>query len=172
PLEVPAGWQIVDVVDVADLESERAHRYQAALGTRHFGDLSDLWSCYYSVTQSTGDGMFRKIADGGRTIRGAEGERFVIHADPGKPLRLLVRTGAPLDFKAAPLMSWARELIVERADTHLLLGRIAVPPPGERFSEVFLELPADPSRAAELPLNVLPEGGQIRTFHYWVLQPN
>src|SRR5262249_32314693 len=127
--------------------------------------------CYYSATQSIGDGMFRRIADGGRTIRGPEGERFVVRADPGKPLRLLVRTGAPLLWMPAPVSAWAHELIVDRADTHLPLGRFAVPPPGERFGEAFVELAADRSRPRELPLIVRPDEGHVRTFHYWVLQP-
>jgi hypothetical protein len=171
PLEIPAGWKVVDTVDVADLESEREHQYVADLGPRFFGALSDYWSCYYSATQPVGDGAFRRLADGGRVIRGEAGERFVIHADPARPLRLLVRTGAPAEFPAAPLGTPARELLVERVDTHAALGKIKLPEPGPRFDESFLELPADPKRPRALPLAVRAVDGRVRTFHYWVLQP-
>jgi hypothetical protein len=122
--------------------------------------------------QPSGDGAFRKIADGGRTIRGAAGEAFVVRNDPARPLRLLLRTGGPSHWLAAPLGPIAAQTLrVDRGDTHVELGRIAVPPPAESFSESFVELPADSSRPRELPLVVRPEEGQVRTFHYWVLQP-
>src|SRR5205814_332769 len=130
-------------VDVADLISEREHEYRAELGLRWFGALSDNWSCYYSATQVSGDGAFRKIADGGRVIRGPAGETFKIRADPARPLRLLVRTGAPIDFPAAPLGWPARVLVLERADTHTPLGQITLPEPGAGFAESFVQLEAD-----------------------------
>ena len=171
PLEVPDGWKIVDTVDVADVGSERTHHYTADLGARFFGASTDQWSCYYSATQPIGDGQFRRLADGGRVIRGAGGEAFVVHADPAKPLRLLVRIGAPLGYKAAPMGRAAESLIVERSDTHAELGRITLPAPSDAFAEAFVEIAADATRPAALPLAVRPVSGQLRTFHYWILQP-
>ena len=170
PLEVPAGWKIVDTVDVADVESEHEHHYSADLGPRFFGALSDQWSCYYSATQPTGDGQFRRMADGCRMIR-AGGEDFVVHVDPKKPMRLVVRTGAPVDYKAAPIGRAAKELLVERTDTHAALGTITLPAPSDAFAESFVELAADATRPPALPLGVRPVDGRVRTFHYWVLQP-
>src|SRR5690606_4346279 len=44
PLNDHTGWSIVDRVDVADLASERAHRWVGRMGRRNIGDPTARWS--------------------------------------------------------------------------------------------------------------------------------
>jgi hypothetical protein len=158
PLEPHPGWRVVDRLDVAHLESERAHGWRGALGRRKQGDPTARWS--FVAREEGARGL---VVDGGRTIRGGS-ERFVLNGDPGKPVRLVLRTGGPA---AQPF----HETIAAPVPLRLLgpdgreLAAATLPAPDGRFAEVAFELPAgtrEVATAAPAP---------YRAFHWFALQP-
>ncbi len=92
PLDEPPGWHVVDRVDVADLDSERGHAWRGALGRRNFADPTARWSVVHREVGPRG-----LLLDGGRTIRGGE-ESFAISVEPGKPVKLIMRSGGDVQY--------------------------------------------------------------------------
>jgi len=84
------GLEVVDSLDVADLGSERGHRY-ALLDP---GDPRG--NC---VIQRGRDLDGRPLAEGGRIVWIAE--RFRMHGVPGRPLVLVLRTRGQIDRRLA-----------------------------------------------------------------------
>ena len=160
PLNDHGGWSIVDRVDIADLASERAHRWVGRMGRRRFGDPTARWSF---VERSMAAGL---VVDGGRTIR-AGGERFTVHVDAGKPTRVVLRTGGQNSY------GW-HEAINKPVTIKLFagtkeLGALTIAPPAGMISELTFNLPAHALRAdAELRTEA---NGIYRVFHWFVLQP-
>lgn len=149
-----AGWRLVDALDVADLESERAHAFRV----RHL--------------RVTGADRFRlrtfpapggKVVDGGRLHDGPAS--FVVRGlTPGRPLLLGVRSDFPLELK------------LEVRAGELRRSWPTGTAPQRQLREAYLVLPAEAVRAAELTLELTPQGEVRRgsgfaAFHYFVLQP-
>lgn len=162
PLSAADGWEVVDEVDVADLVSEQQHRWRGRLVERKVDTRTAAWSQYFSV-----DIGARKVADGGRTILPRDGERFMVTADPDRPLRLVIRTGGPASMAASSLGAAPATLVVTLAGG-AELGRLALPAPTPTFAETTLELPADPARPRSLDLHIVPTR-PYRVFHWYVL---
>lgn len=141
---------IVDVLDVADLESEADHRYQL-LGAREGQQSVDVFSV-------VGETHGPEMADGARTSR--KSERFFAKLVEGRPHAGLVRLKAASDGSG---------------DVHVRV-RVAgkevasfVPSTSDVTEEKFL-IPGDLAGAAtDITLEV--EGGAIGTFHYWFAEP-
>jgi hypothetical protein len=171
PLALPGGWEVVDEVDVADLASERTHLYVADLGGRTYAQNSEAFSCFWHAQQPLGDGA-RGVADGGRTVRGAGGERFRVEVRPGRAARLVVRAGGPASIPPSEIAPVEARLRVSRADG-LPLGELVLPPPSPSFSDVELELPSYALAERTLAVIVSSEAATpYRVFHYYVLQPD
>jgi hypothetical protein len=161
PLGDHTGWVIVDRIDVADLASEAAHDWAAALGPRSDGDPAQRWSMVSREALTHG-----LIVDGGRTIRGGS-ERFTITADPGKPVRLVLRTGGsrairfhdPIDHPV-PLR------ILDPAGRELARATLPPTPADGGFAEVGFALPAGTPPALRIEAS-----SPYRAFHWFVLQP-
>lgn len=158
PLDPHPGFRLADRLDVAHLDSERAHHWRGELGRRKQGDPTARWSL---VAREAGERGL--ILDGGRTIRGGA-ERFSLDVDPAKPVRLLLRTGGP---SAHPF----HETIAKPVPLRILdpsgreLAAATLPIPDGRFVEVAFDLPAgarDLVTAAPAP---------YRAFHWFALQP-
>ncbi len=182
PLIDISGWRVVDRLDIADVVSERAHQYRADMGRRRFHDRTERWSVYLRDNarmpskgvdgQANTGPTTRPVADGGRTIRGAEGEHFRISADPARALAMIIRIGGPQTMPQSTIPRRPGPLVVRRADTGQVLAEVAQPPPQSGFAELRFELAPDPERPASLPLQVQAADGQpYRVFHYFVLQP-
>jgi hypothetical protein len=169
PIDGPAGWSVVDRLDVADLASEAAHGYRADQGRRRYGDPTARWSLAYEAEVGQGD-QRRPIIDGGRVIRGPAGERFTIEADPALPLRLVVRSGGDQRNPWSKVGVEPVEVTVRRADTGAPVGALVFPAPASDFVDLTLEIPADPGRPRRLPLAVT-ASAPYRTFHWFALQP-
>jgi len=130
----------IDVVDVADLESEAEHDYEL-LGAHEFEEVAR--------EGATPDGDL--VVDGGRSRRTQE--RFVAHLPAGTAVRCFVRLqGAPA------------------AVAHVLangepVGDIAIdyePDWVERSVDIPASLAGPRTR-----IEVLAAGGSITTYHYW-----
>ncbi|HLL24524.1 MAG TPA: hypothetical protein VK427_20475, partial [Kofleriaceae bacterium] len=53
PFAVPAGWRVVDRVDIADVADEAAHGWRGALGRRALGDPTERWTVFHEETHAT-----------------------------------------------------------------------------------------------------------------------
>jgi hypothetical protein len=160
PLDPVTGWHIADRVDVASVAGERAHRWTGALGRRKFGDPTARWSVVHREA-----GARALLVDGGRTIRGG-GERFTVEVDPGRPLRLVMRTGGK------PSYPWHDALTGRvRVEVSTAGGRAeaTLAPPSGELVEVAFDLPAPAERAVAVRVTA---AAPYRVFHWFALQPD
>jgi hypothetical protein len=160
PLDPVTGWHIADRVDVASVAGERAHRWTGALGRRKFGDPTARWSVVHREAGARG-----LLVDGGRTIRGG-GERFTVEVDPGRPLRLVMRTGGK------PSYPWHDALTGRvRVEVSTAGGRAeaTLAPPSGELVEVAFDLPAPAERAVAVRVTA---AAPYRVFHWFALQPD
>jgi hypothetical protein len=162
PLNDHTGWAVVDRVDIADMASERAHRWVGKMGRRHVGDPTARWSI--TERETTGVGL---VIDGGRTIRESS-EHFTITIDPAKPTRVVIRTGGQ------PAYGF-HETITKPTPIKLFVGNkelahLTIAPPDGTFSELTFNLPPHALPTAEVELHTEAQGA-YRVFHWFVLQP-
>ncbi|MCC6525630.1 MAG: hypothetical protein IT373_23475 [Polyangiaceae bacterium] len=145
---LPAGVELVDELDVADLESERGHRY-ARLSGRPSENL---------VQALAFQGSSRKIADGGRVNRPQD--RFETELPAGQRILMVLRLGC-----AEPVEIWQDDV---------KLG-VAEPPEdrgegrggeGRCWEERRIELP--PSKRSRQAFVLHPADGRpFASYHYW-----
>jgi hypothetical protein len=139
---LPHPGTVVDDVDVADLESERAHDYTI-----------DRPSRTLYRRQPTGG---RPVSDGGRVQHAFESMRVAV--TPGRDARLVWRTDAWLPARIRVLVDGA---VVAR----LPLSEVRA------FIEPEVLLPGSSLKRARPLIRVEQEGrGEMSSFHYWVLQ--
>ena len=140
----PVATDPIDVLDVADLESEADHDYRL-LGAGEWEEIAR--------EGSTPDGD--DIVDGGRSRRTRE--RFVLHLRPGVAARCLARfEGGPESVASV----WAGDEPV---------GKLAVDyAPG--WVEREFTVPASLA-SARTPVELRASGGAITTYHYWCFTP-
>jgi hypothetical protein len=158
PFAVPAGWRVVDRVDVADIADEKAHGWIGAQGRRHFGDPTARWTVFHKETHPERGLQL----DGGRTIRGKR-ETFEVAADPAKPMRLVIRTGGKREYPWHDAIT--KPVTLEVVDGDTVLARAELPVPRGELIEVTLELPRG-RRDVHVRANAM-----YRVFHWFVLQP-
>lgn len=161
PLVTPAGWHVVDRVDVADIASEDEHAWVGALGRRAFGDPTARWSVFHRDEHEP-----QPLLDGGRTIRGGT-ERFTVTVDPGKPVRLLMRTGGEPAYPYNDRLDTPVEFTLSD-DSGAVLGRVTLPAPTGPFVEVPFEFQAAHSLLHLTTRAPVP----YRIFHWFALQPD
>jgi hypothetical protein len=161
PLEPRAGWQLADRVVVADVADEHAHGWTGTLGRRGFGDPTARWSVFHREVRAQG-----LVLDGGRTIRGpAPAEQFTIAVAPGKPLRLVMRTGGK------PSYPWHDAIT---APVHVVVATAAgtaeatIAPPAGPLTELAFDLPAPAGEAVTVRVTAT---APYRVFHWFALQP-
>ena len=164
PLTEHAGWRVVDRIDVANLASEQAHGWRGALGRRKTLDPTARWSFVGREVGAHG-----LILDGGRTIRGGPseppGERFSIEVEPGKPVRLVLRTGGEVSYPYHEAI--AQPVVLELLDDDdRVVATATIGVPNRRFSELAFDLPAGISRTLHTEA-----AAPYRAFHWFVLQP-
>jgi hypothetical protein len=161
PLNDHDGWQVVDRVDIADLASERAHRWVGKMGRRKMGDPTARWS----ITER--EPINGLTIDGGRTIREG-GETFTVFLDANKPTRLIIRTGGQPGYGWHETLTKPIQMAVYTGSKKL--GELTVAPPAGVFSELTFNIPphALPSNASTIRIEA---SGMYRVFHWFVLQP-
>jgi hypothetical protein len=141
PLLAHAGT-IVDEVDVADLESERAHEYATDRPSRTI----------YRRERCQGSW----VSEGGRVMHVFE--RMRVTLAPGREAHLVWRTDA---WQPARV----RVLVDGRVAARTALSEVRA------FVEPEVTLPATLMTRARPEIRVeLEEPGEMSTFHYWVLQ--
>lgn len=141
------GFQVIDVLDVADLASQRAHRYVAF----------DKWRDTLREFPVADIPRFL-IIDGGR--QPSRGERFTLHARPGEPGALIMRTEAFRDFQL--------EVRVDGQD----LGVWKIPRASLTWTEPLFEIPPGVIRGdrARIELTLTGSDQPYPSYHYWLLQ--
>jgi hypothetical protein len=140
----PVATEPIDVLDVADLESEADHEY-ALLGAGEFEEIARE-----SVTPDGDD-----VIDGGRTRRTSE--RFVLHLKPGVAARCLAR------FAGSP------ESVVHVMAGGKPAGTLEVDYAPDWIEREF-QVPANVA-GARTPVELRASGGAITTYHYWCFTP-
>jgi hypothetical protein len=136
----PPLARVVDELDVADLESERAHAYDLA-GAREGEEAVEEGNAPAGAV----------VVDGGRTNRAVD--RFTIHTPPpARPLRGIARVEAR--DPGTTLVVRAAGAVVAR-----------VPVPDGPWTEIVFDLPADPAPTKRI--EVTAEGPAVTSFHYW-----
>ena len=163
PLNDHTGWTIVDRVDIADMASERAHRWHGGLGRRHFGDPTAHWSMVEREVLAPG-----LVIDGGRTIREHDGERFTITLDPQKPTRIVLRTGGQPMYPFHDPITKPITLTLFAGTKEL--GHITLAPPSGQFNEIAFNIPVRALRQREVEVRT-EATAPYRVFHWFVLQP-
>jgi hypothetical protein len=138
----PAEGRVLDVLDVADLESEAEHRYEL-YGAREGEETAEQ--------AATPDG--REMVDGGRTHRTVE--RFEAHLRPGAGARCIVRLAAtaPTVVRVWVDGSALTELRVDEQDD---------------WQERSFDVP--PEDAGERSAFELRFSCAVTTFHYWFVE--
>ena len=140
PAAPPVGWTLADRLDVADRLSERAHSYAC-----------DLNRPRTTVIGASADGR----ADGGRPVH--RGDRFLLRAEPGRAVRLVMRLGA------------TEEVDVEIRFNDLLLGKFKLD-----GTKTWRELAIDVSPESVGETNVIErsasESGRLIAYHDWLYQ--
>jgi hypothetical protein len=144
PRTLRDGERVVDELDVADLVSEKAHRYNMPKPQMGF--------VVHRLLPEPGSGK-RDLFDAGRIIPGGEAERgtFVV---PQRSGRLVVRV-----VPSKPIA----------ADVHIdgkLVGRLTSPAV-KTWTELSMDLPADVP--ATFTLSLTPVEGEWVTYHVWIV---
>jgi len=137
---------VVDALDVADLESERAHAYELA-GAQEGEQVVDTFG-----TAAEPDGT--SLADGARTNRRVE--RFTAALTEGRPHTMVVRMRAAGDGEGDVTV----RVRVDGKD----VGTLS--PSTSRVEEETLELPADVCKG-RVAIVLEAKGGALTTHHYW-----
>jgi hypothetical protein len=145
PLSPHPGWRLVDRIDLADRDSEKAHHWADERGVRD--------SLIHREAGAHG-----LLIDGGRTLRE---QRFEISiADPAKPVRLVLRTGGHRQYPD-------HEPITQNANLVINNVRLDLPAPRGVLLDLEIEL-----RAAAHAMEITVEADRsYRAFHWFVLQP-
>ncbi len=148
-----AGWAIVDVVDVGDLESERVHEYRVRYRRVSGADRFRLRTFVVPGGH---------VIDGGRLHDGPA--RFTLQLKPGKPVLLGLRSDFPLELTldvraGAVRKSWPTGNAQQR---QLREAFLLLPPEASAGGRVELEL---------TPLGEVQRGSGLASFHYFALQP-
>jgi hypothetical protein len=151
PLAPPAGRALADELDVADLESERAHGY----------DLAGAWDQDDEVGVLGDDDVpgQKVVADGGRANRARD--RFHVTLPEGRAARLVMRVGSevPVDLAVSAGGRAAGVVPVTTEDT---------------WEEASIDLPADLGGRVEIAVEARervdtpPGKARFASFHYWV----
>jgi hypothetical protein len=139
PMSVPSA-ELFDELDVADLESEGAHRYE-------LGEARDNED--QALLYDVGDHL---VADGARLAR--SWDRFFFRAKDGHGAVLVLRLVAEADTD-----------VEVRADG-VLVGSIRVAP--ARWTEGALRIPAAAVRDVMAMLVRAPSGTRFGAAHYWL----
>jgi 4-amino-4-deoxy-L-arabinose transferase-like glycosyltransferase len=158
PLEVPAGWHLVDRLDSADMDSEAAHGWSGNLGRRTFDTPSARWSFVHKQTEPM------LLIDGGRTI--IDREQFTLAVDPAKPVRLVLRTGGAPGYELTEPLEKPATVRIFIGDREV--GSTTVPLPRGRIVELPFELAAPGG-----PLTIrTASDAPYRVMHWFALQPD
>ena len=132
---------VVDVLDVADLESESEHDY-ALLGARDGEQM---------VFDSVSPGG-QPVVDGGRTNRSRE--QFVARLPPGQAILAIVRLAGP------------PRAVVRATVNDVTVTQFELADDADGWSEQSFEIPAR-SAKAQTRIDLRVDGGTITVFHYW-----
>jgi hypothetical protein len=145
-------FDIVDEVDVADLKSEKEHRYE--IKTNEYGLTPG--NLLERKLYGSGDNAIT-LVDGGRFTNGYE--EMYVKVNQGKPVKIVMRT----------LVSKEVTLETSINDKRLGVWRI---PPSENWQEPELSVPTEfiDSNTFKLKIRALNDC-DYTSFHYWFLQP-
>jgi hypothetical protein len=160
------GLREVDRLNVCDPADERRHEY------RFISDLGGipLWGTARIASYATADGTQRQLIDGGRAILGEES--FVVDAEPGKDLVVVLRTAPAVDA-GVQQPSGARVIGLEFPEARLGVEIDGAPvalasfAPREGWDEVALRVPESALHGLRPRVRIR---GRYASFQYWFFQ--
>lgn len=146
PRSLVRGEGVVDDIDVADLVSEREHRYAFPHPSAGFVD--------FRVLEDPAD-RTRDLFDAGRVIPGGRSERARVTSPVGAG-RLIVRSAA------------SHRARVEVRANGKVIGSLTIEPDARGWTEPSLALPAGVGEPFDLDLT--PVEGEWTDYHVWVVE--
>ena len=147
-LDYTAELTLVDQLNIADLDSERAHDYMWTDTINVPGFVSEVYQFDYT--------NFCTVLDGGRRIAGHEA--FTLTTIPGDDLILITRLHPA---EAAQLTLYINDVPV---DTN------PVPPIPGTWLELPFYVPGDAITSGQTRVRIETEGGYYRPYHHWAWQ--
>lgn len=165
-LEATQGLREIDRLNVCDPADEGRHEYRfvSALGG------IPLWGTARVASYVAADGARRQLIDGGRAILGEES--FVVDAQPGKDLVMVLRTAPSVDASIQQAAG-ARLVGFEFPEARLAVEVDGEPvahasfAPREGWDEVALRIPGPALHGHRARLRIR---GRYASFQYWLFQ--
>lgn len=152
------GFELVDAVDVANLESEEAHDYQWWQATQPPGFVTEVYTHYYHVC-GLADPSVCRVTDGGRVLTG--GEAFTLNTRPGEDLLLVTRVHGR---SSVPLRVYVNGELVAR--------RVQPAVPG-RWLEIVTLVPGAQVTGTRTRVRLMADveaGAAYLPYYHWAFQ--
>lgn len=155
-LESLDGWQWVDQVNVANLDSEKLHNYRWS-DRQHLPGFATEFYGLYLIDQS-GCGVNCLVTDGGRRINGEE--QFTLDTTPGQALILVTRVH-PVNGGS----------FVVFADGLRVGARVIFSQPGN-WLEIATLIPSGFITDTTTEIQIMPNtpDGHYMPYHHWAFQ--
>lgn len=154
------GFELVDAVDVANLESEASHDYQWWQATQPPGFVTEVYTHHYHVC-GLADPSACRATDGGRVLTG--GEAFTLNTHPGQDLLLVTRVHGR---SSVPLRVYVNGELVAR--------RVQPAVPG-RWLELVTLVPGAQITGTRTRVRLVADAGAgaaYLPYYHWAFQGN
>ncbi|GAB4412700.1 MAG: hypothetical protein Kow00106_07410 [Anaerolineae bacterium] len=153
------GFELVDAVDVANLESEEAHNYRWWQAEQPAGFVTEVYTHSYHVC-GLADSSLCRATDGGRVLTG--GEEFTLRTHPGEDLLLVTRVHGR---DSVPLAIYV--------NGELMAWRVQPAVPG-RWLEIVTLVPGEKISGAQSQVRIVADTGQTDAaylpYYHWAFQ--
>ncbi len=158
-MQALSEFELVDVVDVANLDSEKAHDYRWWQATQPLGFVTEVYTHYYHACGAPDTSLCR-ATDGGRVLTG--GEEFTLRTHPGEDLLLVTRVHGR---DSVPLAVYV--------NGELMARRVQPGVPG-RWLEIVTLVPGERLSGAHTRVRIVADVGETDVaylpYYHWAFQ--
>lgn len=141
------NYTLSDMLNVAEITSERAHSYTWRNTSRFDGFATEMY-----LFETPGCGVDCRVLDGGRRLNGSES--FVMSAQPGSDTILVSRVHAPSGGNIRIVIN--NSLVIERT----------LPAVPGQFVEIPTLIPAEQAASGKLNITIQPSAPDTLIFPY------
>lgn len=167
-LDNVSGYQIVDSLDVADIQSEKEHLYSFSEDSERRSYMPPPYrgnffkKSFYLVKGQDDVPNQKEVWDGGRAITGKE--KFILKTEPLKKAILVFRTDCDYEISLNAVINDSCSMTFSFNDS----GK-------DNWKEFAFEIPSDVIRAGKTTIEINRvwdhvKDTPLRSFHYWILQ--